>query len=170
MAFHVFGMRPISVLSDVEVENYGVKEMHTLISHYGNDISKGDIVSPKLIDSDQLLNEWTLAKQTVIHQQYPRDQTNRLLKLLHMFHSDSFPNLLTLANIALIMPYQTADCERGFSAQNHIKSAKRGRIQSKQLNALMRIKIEGGNLQDFNYAKATKVWKDMKRRRIDSGH
>ena len=75
---------------------------------------------------------------------------------------------MVLANLAMIMPYQTADCERGFSAQNHIKSSKRNRMQSKHLNTLMMIKIEGGKLEEFDFSKSVDLWRHLKKRRIDN--
>ena len=53
---------------------------------------------------------------------------------------------MTLANLGLIMPYQTADCERGFSCQNGNKSSRRSRMEENKMNTLLTIKIEGGAL------------------------
>ncbi|KAL8585999.1 hypothetical protein ACOMHN_045385 [Nucella lapillus] len=51
-----------------------------------------------------------MAKETVLQNHYPRESTKKLYKLLFEFHKESFPNLLVLANLALTMPLQTADC------------------------------------------------------------
>ena len=45
-------------------------------------------------------------------------------------HSDSFPNLKILASIALVVPLHTADVERGFSAQNLVKTNLRDKLTS----------------------------------------
>ena len=142
--------------------------MIILSQHYGRDVVQDNVTFNRLVDPDKLPYEWSLAKQTVLEQLYPRDKTNQLLKLLHMYHQDSFPNLMVLANLAMIMPYQTADCERGFSAQNNIKSSKRNRMQSKHLNTLMMIKIEGGKLEEFDFSKSVDLWRHLKKRRIDN--
>lgn len=58
-------------------------------------------------------------------------------------HKEEIPNLLQLASIALILPTSTAECERGFSVQNRIKTALRNRLTTSHLHALMTIDIEG---------------------------
>ena len=77
-----------------------------------------------MVNAEACRAEWSMAKEIVMQQLYPRDSTKILLKLLHDYHKDSLPNLMTLANLGLIMPYQTADCERGFSCQNGIKTSR----------------------------------------------
>ena len=109
MAFHILSMRPLSFLSPDDIESYGTKEIDILSQHYGRDVVQDNVTFNRLVDPDKLPYEWSLTKQTVLEQLYPRDKTNQLLKLLHMYHQDSFPNLMVLANLAMIMPYQTAD-------------------------------------------------------------
>ena len=41
-----------------------------------------------------------------------------LWNLIHKYHKDEFPNLITLASLALTAPIHTADCGRRFSLQN----------------------------------------------------
>ena len=65
----------------------------------------------------------------------PRDSLSKLYKLLFEFHKDSFPNLLSLARLALVIPFQTADCERGFSCQNVIQTAKRNGPKEDKMTA-----------------------------------
>lgn len=167
-AFHVLGMRPLSFLSDEEKQNYGHKELQILIDHYANEARKGDIVSPPLINGLQCEEEWSLAKRIVMEQMYPRDSIKLLWKLMFEYHKDILQNLLVLAKLALIMPYQTADCERGFSCQNGIKTARRNRLKETNLNVLMTIKCEGGLLEDYDFTPSIKTWKAKKERRICS--
>ena len=56
---------------------------------------------------------------------------------MYQNHRDILPNLITLAELALILPIHTSDCERGFSKQNLIKSKSRNRIEDAALNRLM---------------------------------
>ena len=42
-----------------------------------------------------------------------------------------FPNICNLAAIAQLIPASTADCERGFSALNRIKTPLRNRLSNK---------------------------------------
>ena len=168
MAFAILGMRTVSFLPEDELDDYGKKEIDILVNHYGKDKIIDDVVSKAIIDGDKCHLEWNILKRLVIQQKYPRDKMSCLWKLIHVYHSDTVPNMIRLANLALIMPYQTADCERGFSCQNSIKSSKRSRMKSENLNALMTIKIEGGSLEDFDYSRAVDCWRDKKKRRIDA--
>ena len=142
-SFHVFGMRPLSFLSDEQKEEFGNREVEILLEHYGNEKKIGDVVSQPMVNTEACRAEWSMAKRIVMQQLCPRDSTKILLKLLHDNHKDSLPNLMTLANLALIMPYQTADCERGFSCQNGIKTSRRSRMEEETMNTLMTIKVEG---------------------------
>ena len=53
------------------------------------------------------------------------------------------PNLLKLAALALTAPIHTADCERGFSKQNKIKTFLRNRITPERVNDFITVKCEG---------------------------
>lgn len=67
---------------------------------------------------------------------------------------------LNTDRLALIMPYQTADCERGFSCQNGIKTDKRNKLSKKHLNDLMTIKLQGAPLEDMDFHQAIVMWKN----------
>ena len=64
---------------------------------------------------------------------------------------DIFPNLGKLRAIALVIPMSTADCERGFSSLNRIKTDLQNRLSYKILNALMTISIEGPERDKFPF-------------------
>ena len=66
---------------------------------------------------------------------------------MYQNHKDVLPNLITLAELASILPIHTEDCKRGFSKQNLIKSKLRNRIEDAALNRLMMISIEGRPLE-----------------------
>jgi hypothetical protein len=165
-AFSVLCMRPLTFLSAEQRADYGVKELSILTNFYGQRAEKGGKVSEPLIQKEECMEEWSMAKETVLQNMYPRDSTKNLYKLLSDFHKDTFPNLLVLANLALIMPYQTADCERGFSFQNGIKTARRNRLQQDSLNSLMTIKCEGAPIQEHDFVAAAHLWKKKKERRL----
>ena len=88
----------------------------------------------------------------------------KLWELLGTHHKEEIPNLLQLASIALILPTSTAECERGFSVQNRIKTALRNRLTTSRLNVLMTIDIEGPTLIIFDFNMAYKEWNNEKRR------
>ena len=53
MAFGILGMRPISFLSEGDLETYGNKELDILINHYGKDQTLNNVVSKGIIDGDK---------------------------------------------------------------------------------------------------------------------
>ena len=167
-AFHIFGLRPLSFLTDEQKEEYGSREIDILLTHYGSEKKVGEVVSKPMINAEACRAEWSVAKKIAMDQMYPRDSTKILWKLMYMHHRESLPNLMILANLALIMPYQTADCERGFSCQNGIKTSRRSRMKEKSMNILMTIKVEGGSVETYDFSKAVHAWKTKKNRRIFS--
>ena len=166
MSFQILGMRPLTHLSKEQRDEYGNKELNILIQHYGEEKKKDDVVSKSLVDAEQVRQEWSLCKEIVMQEMYPRTSIKDLWKMIFTYHQDTFPNMLVLARLALIMPYQTADCERGFSCQNGIKTSRRNRLQEKHLNDLMTIKIEGPRLEDMVFQRAIISWKHKKERNI----
>ena len=67
----------------------------------------------------------------------------------------------------LLLPIATADCERGFSAMNHIKTSPRNRLKTETLEQLMFISIEGPPPNEFDFDRATDHWGRRGNRRIN---
>lgn len=88
------------------------------------------------------------------------------MELYFFFHPDTFPNLLKLVQLALTLPLQTADVERGFRAQNLTKTAHRNRMEENTLDNLMTISVEGPAVESFDFNRAVLLWKRKKERRI----
>ena len=105
-------------------------------------------------------------KQLVLLQQYPRDSFPKLWSIIHRYHRDNFPNLIKLAAIALTLPVHSADCERGFSVQNNIKTYDRNRLHAERLDTLTTIMVEGPEMSNFDFTRVLTHWKDQKSRRI----
>ena len=68
--------------------------------------------------------------------------------------------------LALIMPYQTAECELGFSYQNSIKTSHCNNVKEKHLNLSMTINTSKCSVADFDYELAVNMWKEKKAHRI----
>lgn len=153
--FGVLGMRPLEFLTQEEVDNYGESEIRELASFYG-----------ALISAEATRSEWKLAKETVLQNQYPRRDTNKLWKIMYEYHSDSFPNMFMLARIALVLPLQTADVERAFSVQNLIVTSQRNKLKAETVDKLMTINMEGPGVEHFDYEAAAEHWRDVKKRNL----
>jgi hypothetical protein len=165
-AFDIMGLRPLSFLSEEEAEQFGNDKLETLIDHYGTSKDCKGEKKKALINAEETKLEWQLVKQVVRQQRYPRHNTAELWKIILDFHKDTFPNLLVLANIALMLPLQTADVERAFSCQNLIKSSQRNRLSPESVNKLMLVNLEGPEIEKFNFGEAAAHWKAVKQRNI----
>ena len=71
-----------------------------------------------------------------------------------------------LASNALTIPVSTADCERGFSAVKQIKTDLRNRQKTETLDSLLRISVEGPDLDSFDFNKAATLWASQRNRRL----
>ena len=74
-----------------------------------------------------------------------------------------FPTISKLLVHALVLPMSTTDCERCFSAMNCTKTDYRNRMHTETLDCLLRVKIEGPPLQDFNFREAIARWSRVKK-------
>ena len=159
--FTCLGLKPISFLSKGELESWGNSKLKVLVDHYGDEEK-----SPAYIDKDRSHHEWTLLKSVVLQDQYPRDQFQMLWSLIYKYHKEMFPNLIKLAALAMTLPVHTADCERGFSLQNQLKSPERNRLSPERPNTLMTISVQGQDLKTFDFKASTIHWQKQKSRRI----
>lgn len=111
--------------------------LHRVFRH-GDAVSK----TAAVIDPDQTADEWLKIKPLVVKAEYPRDRMVPLWNLIHKYHKDEFPNLITLASLTLTAPIHTADCKQGFSLQNSLKTSVRNRLGSETVDDLMVVSAE----------------------------
>ena len=165
-AFGVLSMRPISFLNGNDLKEWGNDKIEALLGHFGKEIQHETTVSTPLVDPTKTREEWGMIKPVVIQEGYPRDNTATLWSLIRQYHEESFPNLLKLSAIAIVLPVHTSDCERGFSLQNRIKVPLRNRISDEALDNQIMIVCEGKTLEAFDFRKAVGEWKAAKNRRL----
>ena len=125
---------------------------------------------PQVIDIDQTKDEWIVFKQFV-SQNYRSCSLQTLSERLCQSEAAmcQYPNMHVLITLALTMPVSTVDCERGFSKHNLIKTRIRARLQTKNVNTLMKISIDTPDLahmDNFNFSRAFVVWCSIKDRVI----
>ena len=191
--FSVLALRPISFLSPQELDDFGTKEIQSLCDTYGSQQTvvwkEGGLehqkTSQSLIDSEKTLVEWKLLKKVVLAEQYSRDSLVNLWQSVVKYHRNQFPNLTTLARLAITCAVHTAGCERGFSVQNRILTTFRNRLSVDTQQQLMQVKLEtdsGHKLQQqqapdnqtktstarkqFDFHAALNKWRQAKNRRI----
>ena len=77
-----------------------------------------------------------------------------------------FPTISKLLIHALVLPMSTTDCERCFCAMNRTKTDYRNWMHTETLDRLLRVKIEGPPLQEFNFREAIARWSRVKKCRL----
>ncbi len=123
---------------------------------------------PSIIDKDQSLLEWASFRQYMMdnlrNMSFSDCAEHVIVKL-----TDMYPNVSSLYEIALVLSISSIDCERGFSAQNLIKSRLRSSVKEETMQHLLKVKLEGPsteNMAQFNFGKALCAWKVAKDRRV----
>ncbi|XP_078000900.1 zinc finger protein 862-like [Glandiceps talaboti] len=156
-AFTIFDPKliPDAELCEVLDEyHYGEDKLEVLLDHYST-----------VVDEERCLVEWKCFLPTVFRK---KDQLNfrETLCLLSGKLEDNFPNLSKLAQVALVIPVSTADCERGFSALKRVKTSPRNRLCERITNALLQVSIQGPAPADFDFQRAASIWGNIRNRRI----
>ena len=171
-AFSALGLRPISFLSKSERDDWGNDKIEFLIDQYGKEKTSTPTEDQPLVTVNPIINpsetrkEWAKVKDLVLNEGFHRDKLATLWSLIHKHYRDTFPNLLTLAALAMTAPIHTADCERGFSAQNAVKTPARNRLLTEKVDSLIMIKIEAGEMDSFDFVGALQCWHNSKQRKI----
>lgn len=171
-AFAVLAMRPISFCSQEELSVWGDEKLEVLIKHYGESKKAPEhaygqsVTTEAIIDGAETKKEWSLIKKLVLQEGFARDSMGGLWSMINSHFKDRFPNLITLAALALTAPIHTADCERGFSAQNQTKTPMRNRLSPERLDDLLIIKLEAGDMKEFDFMGALEHWRAAKQRKL----
>ena len=165
-AFGVFNPSQLPLTSEeAMVKQYGEKEIRELGEHYGI----GD--SPP-INCDALLTEWFDMRVYMILNCQSKSMREMLPLLAKPDGSLSiaYPNTSKLAQIGLLLPISTVDCERAFSTMRRIESRLRSEMSNATLNHCMRISFEGPCMEEFDFNTAIETWSNLKKRRIFNLH
>ena len=136
---------------------FGDEEIATISVHFTTTVVK-----------DILLQEWALFKHLLVSE-FKEVSTRDIMSTMsaNTTFSSLYPTLSKLASIALIVPVSTADCERGFSTMNRIKTDPRNRLKTTTLDKLIRLSSEGPELDEFNFERAAMLWASKSNRRIN---
>lgn len=146
-----FGIFDPNVMEEHTIPDL-LEKLKLLTDHYG---------PHHVIDSDSTTYEYQCFVRSVLSTPHLKGlSTHDLMSKLTSNSQllDMFPNLGKLCAVALILPMSTADCERGFSALNRIKTDLRNRLSCKILNALMTISIEAPERDEFPFERTCSIW------------
>ncbi|XP_030288729.1 zinc finger protein 862-like [Sparus aurata] len=109
------------------------------------------------------MEEWQSLKM-LISENFPDKSYSDLWELLLTKdpYKTDYRNILELVMIMLVLPISAAQCERGFSAQNRIKTSTRSSLAVSTTEDLMRISLEGPPLESYDPSQAVERWLSSK--------
>ena len=107
------------------------------------------------LDEATLVTEWNQFKFI------PLPSTiNKSIWDFYYPYRTTFPELWKLVQLLLIIPANTAACERGFSKLKIVKTDRRNRLSSEQLNNLITISLSKPSQEDdVLVSLAVNVWR-----------
>lgn len=153
----IFNPQKAMCCSSDQFSSYGDGEIATIVAHFTTTVVK-----------DTLLQEWACFKHLLVAE-FKEMSIRDIMSTLsaNATISSLYPTLSKLASIALIVPVSTADCERGFSTMNRIKTDSRNRLKTGTLDKLIRLSSEGPELDRFDFERAASIWASKSNRRIN---
>lgn len=80
-------------------------------------------------------------------------------------YNEIYPDYCILMQYFLSVPLNSASCERGFSAQNILKTKSRNRLSTDRLNKMLRVSINGPHWAEFDYTDAAQNFRAIRNRR-----
>ncbi|XP_070571402.1 zinc finger protein 862-like [Ptychodera flava] len=165
-AFSILDPQNLPTENSPEFHTYGNDSLAVLLDHFGKDRcdAAGEnheaFVSPSCVEI-----EWSMCKYELSN--YENKTMQQTWEILLSRRQEEYPELCKLTQIALLIPVATVDCERGVSQFNLIKTAVRNRLSTENVERLMRIAIEGPDIEQFDFQnRAFTVWSNMKDTRI----
>ena len=149
-----YNIWPDKTTAPEEFRNYGTPNISKLLEIYSPVLSQAE--------KDNALDEWHDLK---VYMESMRSNglavTTAYERILGLSYSNSvthLKNILPLVTIMLTISPSTAECERGFSQTNRIKTDLRTRLSQDNFSNVMRINMDGPKLHDFNSRPATEHW------------
>ena len=179
--FAVLNMRPLQFLEGKDLELWGNEDIQAVAefyctrqSHTYKKADKTTAVSysdPFLQCSPaDVLREWERCKTIVKCNRFTNLPLSSPWMFLAKLQEGSLdcPNMIKLVTLVLTHPVHSCDCEITFSVPNLTVTRFRNRLSPDTCDQLMRVKIEGGNITDFDFNAALARWSGSRKRKIFS--
>ncbi len=126
-----------------ELKNFGHTEMNLVCDHFSILLEKNKVDVTKVGEEwDDLKVFWLRNLSHLSH--------SEMWKTFLANYRDTYPNLSHIITILHLMPASNAKVERAFSTMGRVKSDYRNRLGEEILDHLMRISIEGPQLDVFD--------------------
>ena len=151
--------------------------MKVLLNFYGKEAQAEfggkPYTSPPLVDSEDILSEWSVFKRDFAKQKKALMKKNQLSKPPTLQEikmescdgcADIFLEIIKLLNISLVLPVGTTSVECSFSQMKLVKTRLRSRINDRNLVRLMRITTEGPELVQVDFNEILDIFKAQNHR------
>ncbi|KAJ8365057.1 hypothetical protein SKAU_G00138880 [Synaphobranchus kaupii] len=136
-----------------ELASYGRDHLATVSEHFAN------VLDRMGCDQEKAQRvEWSSAKVPIksLPQGLQRNAWQDFF--LDDERRSSFPNLLLIVELILVLPLSTASVERGFSAMKRTKTYWRSNLSVHTVTRLLFISLEGPDMEHFNAMPVVKRW------------
>ena len=156
----------------VGMKSWGVTELEKICDHFGKEKMIGEKKFAAVINADAVRREFhaykiqasTEWREKTFLDLWSMVSWNHTLQL-------KYANLRVLADIARVQCVSTAQCERAFSIQNCIKTKFRNNLQTKNLESVIRVAMEGMRVdRDSILVEAIALWKNSRKFRFLFSH
>ena len=132
---------------------YGEENLDSLKDHFAFLLQR-----PTIAFDEQACKEEWLELKLYYNRGGLRLPAKEFWKEMFTNYSERFPNLLVIIELCLVMPVQTACCERGNSCLNRVMTDFRSSLDVSTVDALMFIALNGPNHSDYNATRAVARW------------
>jgi hypothetical protein len=140
-----------------DLASYGEDSVKCIFQHY-----LGPLTAAGKSEAKALV-QWTELKICITTYLRSHSQKVKISALWQHFIlkdqvQQQFPDILALVQICLLIPTNTADCERGFSLMGRIKNDWRARLNTSTLASLKAISLHEQTQEQFLPENAIKEW------------
>ena len=131
-----------------DLARYGDDQINLLLDQFAN------LLERKNIEPDEIRTQWIQLKA------YIRNLGNHGRIAMCYFNGmkERFSSILSLYEIATVIPCSSAICERGFSCLKRIKQDWRCSLAVEQVDRLMLVSLEGPSFEDYEAERALNRW------------
>jgi len=123
---------------------FGVEALDAFVNQFS------DLLESNGVDVQLLQGEWSDMKFFWFENMTQMKTYRDVWKAIFGIHRHKFPNLIHVMTVLFLYPVSNAKVERGFSAMGRVKSDWRGRLSTDVLDGLMRITLEGPDVEAFD--------------------
>lgn len=155
---------------------FAVDHIRVLANHYFSVFDTAPYVKPANMSPTGAVSEWALAVK-FIYTAHPFEKPRSSADVVHRWQilltnlefTELFPATAFFANLYMIVPCSSVECERVFSHMNLVKNSKRNRMAVSTVDRNLLIKLDGKDPTHFYQTEDAKQcidrWNTSKQRR-----